>query len=135
MKLELRRIFLGEKATIGELSVAGVRLCDTLEDRVRPEGVKIYGQTAIPNGSYTVKLTHSPHFGMVTPEILNVPQFKYIRIHPGNSSKDTDGCILTGSWDGMTPDWISNSRDAFGKLMEILKDAENRKEEIILTVE
>jgi hypothetical protein len=135
MKIELKHILLGDKSTIGELSIDGVRICDTLEDKVRPEGVKIYGQTAIPYGTYKVRLTYSPHFKMITPEIQDVPQFQYIRIHPGNSSGDTEGCILVGTWDGKKADWISNSRDAFGKLMKVLTEADNRKEEITIKIE
>ena len=58
MELTLNRIFLGSSATIGELLVNDKHLCDTLEDRVRPEGEKVYGKTAIPEGTYEVKLTH-----------------------------------------------------------------------------
>ena len=46
MELKLNRIFLGSSATIGELYVDGEHIADTLEDRVRPEGEKVYGKTA-----------------------------------------------------------------------------------------
>jgi hypothetical protein len=134
MELTLNRIFLGSSATIGELLVNDKHLCDTLEDRVRPEGEKVYGKTAIPEGTYEVKLTHSPRFKKILPEILNVPNFSGIRIHTGNSSKDTEGCILVGTWDGEKEDWVGNSRIAFDELMTLLEEATNNKEKITITV-
>lgn len=134
MELTLNRIFLGSSATIGELLINDKHLCDTLEDRVRPEGEKVYGKTAIPEGTYEVKLTHSPRFKKILPEILNVPNFSGIRIHTGNSSKDTEGCILVGTWDGEKEDWVGNSRIAFDELMSLLEKATNNKEKITITV-
>lgn len=134
MELTLNRIFLGSSATIGELLVNDKHLCDTLEDRVRPEGEKVYGKTAIPEGTYEVKLTHSPRFKKILPEILNVPNFSGIRIHTGNSSKDTEGCILVGTWDGEKEDWVGNSRIAFDELMALLEKATNNKEKVTITV-
>jgi hypothetical protein len=134
MELTLNRIFLGSSATIGELLVNDKHLCDTLEDRVRPEGEKVYGKTAIPEGTYEVKLTHSPRFKKILPEILNVPNFSGIRIHTGNSSKDTEGCILVGTWDGEKEDWVGNSRIAFDELMALLEGATNNKEKVTITV-
>lgn len=134
MELKLNRIFLGSSATIGKLLVNDKHLCDTLEDRVRPEGEKVYGKTAIPEGTYEVKLTHSPRFKKTLPEILNVPNFSGIRIHTGNSSKDTEGCILVGTWDGEKEDWVGNSRIAFDELMALLEEATNNKEKVTITV-
>lgn len=134
MELTLNRIFLGSSATIGELLVNDKHLCDTLEDRVRPEGEKVYGKTAIPEGTYEVKLTHSPRFKKTLPEILNVPNFSGIRIHTGNSSKDTEGCILVGTWDGEKEDWVGNSRIAFDELMALLEETTNNKEKVTITV-
>ena len=134
MELTLNRIFLGSSATIGELLINDKHLCDTLEDRVRPEGEKVYGKTAIPEGTYEVKLTHSPRFKKILPEILNVPNFSGIRIHTGNSSKVTEGCILVGTWLGEKEDWVGNSRIAFDELMTLLEEATNNKEKVTITV-
>lgn len=134
MELTLNRIFLGGSATIGELLINDKHLCDTLEDRVRPEGEKVYGKTAIPEGKYEIELTHSPRFKKTLPEILNVPNFSGIRIHTGNSSKDTEGCILVGTWDSEKEDWVGSSKIAFDKLMTLLEEATNNKEKVTITV-
>lgn len=88
--------------TIGSLSVDGVWQCWTLEDEVR-SGPKVPGQTAIPYGAYKVDITASQRFKRDLPLLLNVPNFSGIRIHPGNTSADTEGCILVGQ------DRLSNS--------------------------
>lgn len=134
MKLTLNRIFLGSSATIGELYVDGEHIADTLEDRVRPEGEKVYGKTAIPEGTYEMVLSYSPRFKKILPEILNVPNFTGIRIHCGNSSADSSGCILVGTWDGEKEDWVSDSKVAFNKLMSLLQKAADNKEKITITI-
>lgn len=134
MELTLNRIFLGSSATIGELYVDGEHIADTLEDRVRPEGEKVYGKTAIPEGTYEMVLSYSPRFKKILPEILNVPNFTGIRIHCGNSSADSSGCILVGTWDGEKEDWVSDSKVAFNKLMSLLQKAADNKEKITITI-
>jgi len=54
------------------------------------------GHPAIPAGEYPLVLTFSPHFKMVTPEVLDVPKRSAIRIHIGNFPKDSLGCTLVG---------------------------------------
>lgn len=134
MKLVLNRIFLNDKATIGELYVDDTYLCDTLEDKVRPAGTKVYSETAIPDGTYEVILSYSPRFKQILPEVLNVPNFTGIRIHKGNSSADSSGCILVGTWDGLKEDWISNSKKAFDRLMPLLQQATDIKDKITITI-
>lgn len=134
MELKLNRIFLGSSATIGELLVNDKHLCDTLEDRVRPEGEKVYGKTAIPEGTYEVKLTHSPRFKKTLPEILNVPNFSGIRIHSLNKAEESEGCIGVGEWNGKDTNWISNSRKTFDKLFKLLETANKNKEKITITI-
>ena len=95
MKITVKRTFKGPEYTIGKLYIDDNYYCDTLEDTVR-NGEKIYGKTAIPAGEYKVKKTYSPRFEKKLPEILNVPGFTGVRIHAGNTAKDTEGCILLG---------------------------------------
>ena len=134
MELKLNRIFLGSSATIGELYIDKKYIADTLEDRVRPEGEKVYGKTAIPEGTYEIKLTYSPRFKKILPEILNVPNFSGIRIHSLNKAEESEGCIGVGEWNGKDTNWISNSRIAFNELMSLLQKAANNKEKITITI-
>jgi hypothetical protein len=84
--------------TIGDLLIDHKIFCHTLEDVVRLKGApKINGETAIPAGRYSVILTMSNRFKRIMPEILKVPGFSGIRIHGGNTAKDTEGCIIVSS--------------------------------------
>jgi len=97
MKLTLYRYqynTTGDRNIIGDLFIDGVFFCHTLEDEKRPEGVKVYGKTAIDTGIYEVKITYSPTFKRNMPLLLNVPRFSGIRMHGGNDSEDTLGCVL-----------------------------------------
>ena len=137
MKLELKRLKFGEDYTIGRLTLDGRFLCYTLEDKVREvigEPVvtwKVQDKTAIPVGVYPVIITMSARFKIRLPLLMDVPGFSGIRIHTGNTSKDTEGCILVGStWDGSSG-WIGSSKVAFSLLFPILDQA---KEPITITI-
>lgn len=132
MKLIVERIWKTNTFTLGELSLNGTMFCDTMEDRIRPDGQKVMHETAIPEGTYKVILSYSPRFKRILPEVLNVPNFTGIRIHKGNSSKDTSGCLLVGYWDGEKADWIGNSTQAFDKLFDLMETASKAKEEITI---
>jgi hypothetical protein len=133
MRLKLERIFKGDNYTIGKLYIDGVYFCDTLEDKVRELNDisdKVYGKTAIPEGLFDVILSYSPSFRRVLPELLNVPYFKYIRIHSGNKAEDSNGCILVG--ENKVKGKVINSRITENKLMDILEDNQtNLKIEIV----
>lgn len=122
MHLTLKRFAFKETYTIGRLSIDGEYFCDTLEDKVRPDGVKIYGETAIPAGTYEVVITYSNRFKRLLPLLLNVPMFEGIRIHPGNTSVDTHGCLLVGF--NTAKGKITQSRATFEKLFQKLHKAD-----------
>lgn len=132
MKLELVRTECGKVCTIGELYVNGEHECFTLEDVVRSDGVKVYGETAIPAGTYSVDVTYSPRFKRDLPLLIGVENFVGIRIHPGNTASDTEGCILVGQ--GRGQNCILSSRAAFDVLFPKIKAAKARREPITLTV-
>jgi hypothetical protein len=111
MNLKLIRQIFSETSTIGSLYIDDEFECYTLEDVVRAPGIKIPGMTAIPYGSYEVIIDYSNRFARNMPHVLNVPMFEGIRIHSGNTSCDTEGCILLGSSKGK--DIIYESKAAF----------------------
>ena len=138
MKLELKRIFRGPKYTIGKLYVDDQYVCDTLEDTDRGlkqtdslssiQKKKVYGQTAIPTGTYGITLNViSPKFkdrswakfcNGKLPRLLNVPGYDGVLIHVGNKPEDTLGCILVGY--NKIKGQLINSTEAFKKLYSIL---------------
>jgi hypothetical protein len=129
MQLTLNRKIFTDDSTIGELFIDGVFFCYTLEDKVRP--VKIKNITAIPNGTYDVIINFSNRFQKYMPLLLNVSNYEGIRIHSGNKSADTEGCILVGGT--KTDNFIGNSRVTFSKLLTKLKAVE-KKEKIKITI-
>ena len=115
MELILERIAKRKTYTIGRLYIlrqvmdeyrsgeAKEYLCDTLEPTWRDYehgAYKIKGKSAIPEGRYAVVISYSPKFKQWLPILLGGPEFNKqwqgIRIHAGNTAKDTQGCILVG---------------------------------------
>jgi hypothetical protein len=130
MKLELVRKSFTDKSTIGKLYINDVYECMVLEDVVRDS--KIPGETAIPYGEYEVKITYSPRFKRDLPLLLNVPNYEGVRIHTGNTSKDTEGCLIVGQIAGQDIVW--QSKMAFNALFPKLKAAQDRGEKITIEV-
>ena len=126
MLLTLHRQPSFEDTTLGTLFVNGVYQCATLEDVVRPEGEKVYGKTAIPAGRYRLTITLSNRFKAPMPLVCGVPGFEGVRIHPGNTAEQTDGCILVGTVsDART---IIDSRAAFEALMPVIRAGDGEAE-------
>jgi hypothetical protein len=133
MKLRLVRKYRKETYTIGKLYVDGVYFCDTIEDKDRglddSMGLaeimtkKRYGETAIPYGTYKVEITYSPKYKRLMPEIKNVKGYSGIRIHSGNTAKDTLGCLIVGK--NTQVGMVSESRKTYNKLFALMKDAKD----------
>lgn len=132
MNLHLIRTTCGPTCTIGKLYIDDVEICYTLEDVVRPNGEKVYGETAIPAGRYRVDVTYSNRFQCDMPLLLDVPNFEGIRIHPGNTDKDTHGCILVGLY--AHGDSIAQSRAAYNLVFPEIRDAIEHGEEVWIEV-
>ena len=116
----LKRIVFTTKSTIGELWANGVFLCHMLEDFDRGlhqwmeedeiKSIKIFGKTAIPRGMYKVKMTYSPKYDRMMPQILDVKCYSGVRMHSGNDADDTEGCPLFGDYNPKQKDGVANSR-------------------------
>ena len=132
MKLILTRIARKAEYTIGRLEDEnGKKLCDTLEPTWRDyKGgeLKIPKKSAIPEGSSRVVVTKSQRFRKYLPLLVGVPGFEGVRIHAGNTSRDTEGCILVGQ--NLQVGKVLWSRITLERLMRLI---ENEKE-IYLTI-
>lgn len=136
MKLRLVRESGTNETTLGNLYMDGIWFCHTLEDRDRrleSGGVKVKGQTAIPLGTYPVIIDFSNRFQKLMMHVLNVPQFEGIRIHAGNTTADTEGCILLG--EDVDRDVLVHSRVAVVRLQHEVAQALDRAEAVNLSVE
>ena len=131
-KLTLKRIAKKADYTIGRLEDEnGNRICDTLEPTWRDyKGgeLKVPRKSAVPEGTYPVVVTKSWKFGKYLPLLVGVPGFEGIRIHSGNTNKDTDGCILVGQ--NLEKGKVLMSRITLERLMKLI---ENEKR-VFLTI-
>lgn len=93
---------------------------------------KKFGETAIPSGYYDITMTYSPKYGKMLPYVNNVPGYTGVRLHSGNSSKDTEGCILFGKNDKVG--WVSDSKVWTNKIIAEIDKALKRKEKVTLIV-
>ena len=111
MKLEVIRFSSEADSTSGLLfDITNKRkfLAYTLEDEYRDStNEKIMHETRIPAGTYkiilrTIGRIHSnyvkrfPDIHRGTLHVIDVPNFKYILIHCGNTDDHTAGCLLLG---------------------------------------
>jgi hypothetical protein len=134
MTIKLTRQYQNENCTHGSLFINNNWSCFTLEDIFRQQ--KLQGKTRIPAGRYKIKYRLEGRFfenysvkfkddedvnfrGMF--EICDVPNYKYILIHIGNSSADTEGCILVGM--DRRDSQILNSTIAYKKIYNVIADA------------
>lgn len=137
MIITIERKWFTDESTIGELRIDDGFQCYTLEDCVRevPNRAvatwKIDGKTAIPVGHYELVIDHSQRFGKDMPHILGVKGFEGIRIHKGNTDKDTEGCILVGWTRGENE--VGESKKAFEALFPKIQDA-LKAEKVFVTV-
>ena len=132
MKLVLIRHARRADYTIGRLEDENeMKICDTLEPTwrdYRGGELKIPKKSAIPEGSYRVVVTKSRRFQKYLPLLVGVPGFEGVRIHAGNTSRDTEGCILVGQ--NLQVGKVLWSRITLERLMKLI---ENEKE-IYLTI-
>lgn len=75
-------------AVLGRLFIGSVCVAYTLENAAK----------AIPGGLYSLQNSRSPKFGRELPLIYGdkVAASRGVRIHAGNSYKDSAGCVLVG---------------------------------------
>ena len=129
MRIELVRIAFKNTYTIGKLYVDGKYFSDVLEDVDRGLDSsmseseilekKVKGQTAIPTGHYVINITYSPKYKRMMPLLLDVKGFSGIRLHSGNSPKDTEGCLLVGK--NKKVGMVLESRDTYQRLFKMME--------------
>ena len=158
MELVLTRIAKRKAYTIGRLSILKEEneeyrtytreeyFCDTLEPTAlelkttvskeavlrSPTKAQKLKPFAIPEGRYAVVISWSPRFRAWLPILLGVPMFSGIRIHAGNTAKDTQGCILVGR--NQLVGQVLESRKWLYELKQKIVEAKGRGEAVWLTI-
>ena len=139
MRLTLIRIANRPSYCIGKLYIDGVYFSDVIEDTDRGLDdsmhendilkLKVKGETAIPTGIYTITITYSPKYKKMMPLINNVKGYSGIRIHSGNTAKDTEGCLIVGK--NKEVGKVLDSRVTYNALFKRLQQA---KDKIIIDI-
>jgi hypothetical protein len=124
------RQLIGARTTLGQFYLNGEFAGYSLEDTVRPRHMKVYGETAIPDGMYPMRKYISSRFGACL-AIDDVPNFTHIRIHGLNDHTGTLGCIGIGKNRDIEKMRISNCRVA---LDELISRIDNSKPSYITIV-
>ena len=162
MELILTRIAKRRGYTIGRLAILKEEseeyrtyqteeyFCDTLEPTVLELKTTVSKETvlrslaklaslkpvAIPEGRYALVITWSPKFKMWLPLLLGGPDFNRlwqgIRIHAGNTAKDTQGCILVGR--NQIVGRVLESRKWLYELKQKIVEAKAKGEAVWLTI-
>lgn len=152
MELNLKRKYKDPKYTIGDLYINDKLFCNTIEDTDRGlkdsmtltdiKAKKVYGQTAIPTGTYEIDMnTVSPKFknrswakpyGGKLPRLIDVKGFDGVLIHVGNTAEDSLGCILVGK--NTAKGKVKESTAIFNQLMTLLLKAHLKGETINLII-
>ena len=151
MELILERIAKRKTYTIGRLYIrrqvmdeylsgtADDYFCDTLEPTWRDYAngaYKVKGRSAIPEGRYAVVISFSPKFKQWLPILLGGEEFNRkwqgIRIHAGNTSEDTEGCILVGK--NKMVGQVVDSRIWLHRLKQKIVEAKGRGEPVWITI-
>lgn len=152
MRITLKRIRCNGY-TIGHLYMNGqlIEGIDTLEDQDRGlkstmtieeiNKIKVKNDTAIPTGIYNINLDTvssrfsnysrypwAKQFGGKLPRLENVKGYAGVLIHVGNTTRDTEGCILIGR--NTIKGKITQSIATFTKLMNILLKYKSEKIEL-----
>lgn len=143
MNLELNRIKSDNDTTLGLLSIDGRIFCGVVEDEYRT--IKVFGETRIPSGTYEIGLRNigkmtqryharfpSFHKGML--HLQNVPGFKYVYIHIGNTDDDTAGCLLVNYGLNFLTMTGNKSIEAYIFLYKRIIEAMDKGEQVIIKI-
>jgi len=147
MEIKVTRKWKGLNTTLSTVTIDGVPPLYALEDTDRgltaqtPIAgilkVKLAGRTAIPAGRYRVDITYSNRFKRQLPLLMGVPGFAGIRIHPGNTHADTEGCLLPGLKSGQEYGdfMVGDSRAAAQSLQTLIAAVLAKGEEVWCIIE
>lgn len=140
----LRYIDDGE-STLGLLFLRKKFFAYTLEDTFRKE--KVAGETRVPEGVYPLDFNKNltpltkqyqksrPWFDYHL-EVKNIPGFKNVYVHVGNTHKDTEGCLLIA--DGIdaasTSKMITYSRKAYERFYKTISALLKSGEEVQISI-
>lgn len=130
INLLLIRDSMTEESTMGKLFLNGEEFCDTLELAWKDNQKNI---SCIPAGEYDARLRlprESATRDYIHLLVKDVPNRSYILFHIGNTTKDTQGCILVGQ--SRKQHFVGNSRLAMELLIKEIINLGGEKIKLII---
>ena len=119
---------IAQFGTVGDTILkTTIQIPNLIEYKGTPLLTKV-GPALVNEGTFTII-----RFKRVMPHILDVPNFKGVRIHAGNTRADTEGCILLGSYgqEGM----VIESKVTTDRFNALITDVLDNGEDIWITVD
>ena len=122
------------QTTLGYITIEEKHFCYTLEDTLRPFGIKVKGDTGIPENvhGYRVGIIYSNRFKRDVLVLYteqdgftlqwNGIEFSYIYAHGGNKHEDTEGCVLVAYNKNGNKIQGTAERDLFAVVGQWIKD-------------
>lgn len=142
MEIKVIRKYKKTDYTIGQMLINGIDFCQTCEDKDRGlrqdmplsqlKKMKIYGQTAIPTGTYDVTVYFWPKYRKNYPMLKNVPAYTGILIHGGKNQNSSLGCILIG--ENKIKGGLINCEKYVREITKKCEDAIKRGERVTITI-
>jgi len=160
MKLKVLRLGDSGDSTLSTFYINGILKSTGCEDEERTK--KVFNETRVPNGIYSVKLREEGGFNARYKTKFNDPNskhymgngwhkgmlcihneedwklcnngmtFQYVLIHIGNDDDDTAGCYLVGRSMNLSDFTIGDSTSAYKRIYPIIRDAILAGEEVTI---
>lgn len=138
----ISRVYVNDELFCNGLEDVDRRLSDDMNEAII-KTKKIPNETAVPSGRYRVSLdTVSPKYSKYAfykevcdgklPRLLDVKGFDGILIHCGVDESHTSGCLLVGL--NKQVGKLSDGKEVFKKLYAMMKKANDKREEIYITI-
>lgn len=130
--------------TISRIYLNGGYFCYALEDAGRPVGVKINGETCIPEGTYDITINYSNRFQRKMILLHNKKdhsvdrhgvRFTGIRVHGGNDICNTSGCVLAAHYTDEHKVWGSAESDLLSAIENNCLYPQNTTSKWVITSE
>lgn len=130
MSLKIVRVTEYKNTTLGLLLLDGRPFLTTLEPAWNNNQK---GKSCIPVGTYRAMREFSNKFSRQLYELKDVPDRNEIKFHAGNTAKDTEGCIILGTYFGSVDNVpaVTGSARALERFMCELKHKPEIKIEIV----
>ncbi|MGP2571266.1 DUF5675 family protein [Ornithobacterium rhinotracheale] len=116
--ISIYRIYDGNDSTISYYEIDGIK--GWILEPAGPSTSNSGMDRRIPPGDYKLNY-HPTNKGDYELYNDNVSTYRHIKIHPGNTGADTEGCLLPGSSADLKSEIVYGSRKEYQRLKEYIE--------------